>query len=137
MYVPNCLGLYIHAKVSGLNSIYGQLNQEVRNSKKSYLYTILLIAGPSLKLVSMTFESDSMASDFGVCHQFRLIESTQSLLNNFYARDFCSSFSIVVVLTQNWKLNPVTVNIKRLSYLSPSNGNSIVWRADSWRRTVI
>ena len=29
---------------------------------------------------------------------------------------------------------PVTVNIKRLSYLSPSNGNSIVWSADSWRR---
>ena len=29
---------------------------------------------------------------------------------------------------------PVTVNIKRLSHLSPSSGNSIVWRADSWRR---
>ena len=28
----------------------------------------------------------------------------------------------------------VTVNIKRLSYLSPSSGISIVWRADSWRR---
>ena len=29
---------------------------------------------------------------------------------------------------------PVTVNIKRLSYLSPSSGISIVGRADSWRR---
>ena len=28
----------------------------------------------------------------------------------------------------------VTVNIKRLSYLSPSSGISIVCRADSWRR---
>ena len=29
---------------------------------------------------------------------------------------------------------PVTVNIKRLLYLLPSSGISIVWRADTWRR---
>ena len=38
------------------------------------------------------------------------------------------------IFLQAQLLRTVTVNIKRLSYLSPSNGNSIVWSGDSWRR---
>ena len=46
---------------------------------------------------------------------------------------FSNFFKSIFELWRVWFLS-VTVNIKRLSYLSPSNGNSIVWRADSWRR---
>ena len=57
------------------------------------------------------------------------LSSQWSLIKSFMRDFFCISF---VWLCSQWEA--VTVNFKRLLYLAPSSGISIVWRADSWRR---
>ena len=101
-------------KFQVLNSIYGQLNQvQIQRNLTSTRFSLLLARVSNLFLWLLSPTPWLRTSR---CHQFRLKQHftifTRQFLRTMISRDFCSSFSIVVVLTQNWKLNwPTTESI--------------------------
>ena len=82
-------------------------------------------------LRKMTTTRKSFKKFLLICFVKKMHESVRII---FFMQQHNLGCEVSIYYQVKFCIKAVTVNIKRLSYLSPSSSISIAWRADSWRR---